>query len=66
MKSRPIRAPAEFVAWMKSMDEEHSRQTGYPPNLSATMRRLTNWGSNKLVVKENGFDVILFGKKKKR
>ena len=66
MKTRPIRAPSEFVAWMKTLSEEHSKQTGYAPNITATMRRLTTWGEPKVLVKDNGFDVILFGKRRRR
>jgi len=61
-----MRVPVEFVSWARTLDEDHAKQTGYPPNLTATLRRLSSWGSGKIITNGHTFDVAIFGRVKKR
>ncbi len=66
-KTKPIRAPAEFVSALGALSEEFSRQTGFPHNNSATMRRMATQIMPNLVVKNSRLEfAILQFKKKKR
>ena len=65
-RTRPIRAPAEFVAWIDNLSSEFSRQTGLPNNNTATMRRLATFWDGRMFVKGIGFDAAIFGKVRRR
>ena len=64
MKTKPIRAPEEFVAWLDVLSEEFSRQTGLPKNNTATMRRMGLRLKDKIIVKGVEFDWAIWKKKK--
>ena len=65
MKSKPIRAPAEFVAWVDTLSSEFSKQTGLPRNNTATMRRLGTKLKDKIIVNGLDFDWAIWRKKRK-
>ncbi len=65
MKTKPIRAPEEFVGWIDTLSDEFSRQTGLPKNNTATMRRLATFWDGRMFVKGIGFDAAIFGRGKK-
>ena len=66
MKTKPIRAPIEFVAWVDNLSNEFSNQTGLPHNNTATMRRMGTKLPNKLLVKGTEFDWAIWQKKIKK
>ena len=66
MKTKPMRVPVEFEGFINTLSEEFSRQTGYPKNHTATMRRLATELNGKLIVKGTGFDFALFGRVRKK
>jgi len=61
-----IKAPVEFNAFLDGLTKDFSRQTGFPENKSATMRRMATKLPGKLVTRSGDFDWILIGRKKKR
>ena len=63
-KTKPIRAPIEFVSALGIISEEFSKQTGYPPNNSATMRRLADQILPRLVVRNNKLEFAIWKKGK--
>ena len=65
-RTRPIRAPTEFVVWVDNLSSEFSRQTGLPKNNTATMRRLATFWDGRMFVKGTGFDAAIFGKGKRK
>jgi len=65
-RTRPIRAPAEFVAWIDNLSSDFSRQTGLPKNNTATMRRMETRLNGKLITKGTDFDIAIFGKSRRK
>ena len=65
-KTRPIRAPAEFVAWVDNLSNDFSMQTGLPKNNTATMRRMAMKLNGRLIVKGTDFDIAIFGKVRRK
>ena len=66
MKTKPIRAPEEFVGWIDNLSNEFSKQTGLPKNNTATMRRLATFWDGRMFVKGMGFDAAIFGRDKRK
>ena len=64
-RTKPIRAPVEFVAWIDTLSDEFEKQTGVAKNNTATMRRLASFWDGKMFVKGTGFDAAIFGRSKK-
>jgi hypothetical protein len=65
-KTKPMRVPAEFVAWVDTLSYDFAQQTGYPKNNSATMRRMATEFRGKIIVKGTGFDFAIFGRTRKK
>ncbi len=65
-KTKPIRAPAEFVSALGVLSDEFSRQTGFPHNNSATMRRMATQIMPNLVVKNSRLEFALINFKKRK
>lgn len=63
---RSLRVPAEFDDFISDLSVDFSRQTGFPVNKSATMRRMATKLNGKLVTRGADFDFIVFGRKRKR
>ena len=64
MKTKPIRAPAEFVSALDKWSTDFSTQTGLPKNNTATMRRLAKL-DGRLLVKGIDWDWVIWRKGKK-
>lgn len=62
---RSLRVPAEFDDFVLDLSKDFSRQTGFPVNKSATMRRMATKLKDKIVTRGNDFDWIILGKKRK-
>ena len=66
VRSKPMRVPREFEAFIDRLSEDFSKQTGLPKNNSATMRRMADKLDRKIIVRGTEFDFAIFGKAKKR
>jgi len=62
---RSLRVPVEFDDFIMDLSRDFSRQTGFPVNKSATMRRMATKLKDKIVTRGNDFDWIVFGKRRK-
>ena len=65
-RTKPMRVPAEFEIFINNLSSEFSRQTGFPKNNTATMRRMATRLSGRLIVRGVDFDFAIFGKTKRR
>lgn len=63
-RTKPIRAPTEFVSALGDLSEQFSKQTGFPHNNSATMRRMAKQIMPHLVVKNSKLEFAIWRKKK--
>ena len=64
-RSKPLRVPPEFDDFVFDLSKEFSRQTGYPVNKTATMKRMASQLRDRLVVKGSDFDWNLLRRRKK-
>lgn len=64
MRTKPIRAPDEFVNALNRWSDDFSKQTGLPKNNTATMRRLAKL-DGRLLVKGIDWDWVIWRKKKR-
>ncbi len=65
-KTKAMRVPSEFDAFINNLSKDFSDQTGLPHNNSATMRRLALRLEGKIFVKGIDFDMAIFGKSRKK
>ena len=65
-RTKPIRAPAEFVAWVDTLSNDFSRQTGLPKNNTATLRRMATRLDGRLITRGCDFDYALLGRVKRK
>jgi len=64
-KTKPVRVPIEFENGISFISREFSKQTGYPPNNTATMRRLATQILPNLAVRGHKLEWALWKRKKK-
>ena len=65
-RTKPMRVPEEFEIEISNISNEYSKQTGYPPNNSATMRRLADQVLPNLAVRGTKLEYAIWKKNKKK
>ena len=66
VKYRSLKVPVEFDDFITDLAKETNRQTGMPVNKVATMRRMGIKLKGILIAKGFEFDMVLFGKRRRR
>ena len=61
-----LRVRAECEGFISGLSREFSKQTGFPKNNTATMRRMATRLEGRFFVKGMDFDMAIFGKNKRR
>jgi len=65
-KVKTMKVPIEFDDLVLDLAEQTQIQTGMPVNKTATMRRMATKFKGRIIAKGFDFDIILFGKRKKK
>lgn len=65
-KTRNMRVPDEFKAFIDTHSKSFSEQTGFAVNNLATMRRMADKLEGRLITRGNDFDFAIIGRTRKK